>query len=191
MSRNQQQAEYAAGVHVRPAEFGDVNSIWSIYRAGRLAAQPCAELGISRGDVYREFFDLGPEGVAEQKELWRDRIRKSNGKQQVLVAGHSELHTIDGFVWANTHDNGERWLERLYLARGRRGLGFGKKLVEAVIDWHNDEPIHLTAAAHNLTAIGLYESHGFEVVEKRECGYTIAGKPVPQVEMVRPPQVAA
>lgn len=61
----------------------------------------------------------------------------------------------------------------MYVAQDRRGLGIGKKLLEAAINKAREldgvEQIYLTVVATNLPAKRLYSSFGFEVfsMEKR------------------------
>ena len=174
-------APTAGDIYVEPALTEDARRIWAIYRAGRLASQPNAKLGITRGDVWRQFFS--DEVYAEEIEHWVSRINNPNENQQVLVAAYG-LDRVLGVVWPNI-SQGERRLDKLYVARGARGRGIGSKLVEAAKAWHHYEPITLNVAAYN-PALELYEMHGFKAARKIECGYKIADKCVPQVEMVFP-----
>jgi ribosomal protein S18 acetylase RimI-like enzyme len=177
-----QQRALMADVSVEPASPAAAKTAWRIYKNGRLDSQPNEALGITKQDVWAHLCDPGnPDG---QIDWWEERARQGE-----LLAAFQDAprHRINGIVWPNVDEEGQRWLSKLYVARCAKGLGIADKLIQATLTWHHYEPVRLLVAAYNETAIRVYERNDFEQVGERESGYLLAGKPIPQVEMLWTP----
>jgi ribosomal protein S18 acetylase RimI-like enzyme len=183
--KRQDRVEVKPDFRVTAAAVTDARRIWTIYKTGRLASQANAELGITKQDVWEHLckYDTERQPVYRQREEWQSRIRQPSSVGQVLVAEQLPSREVQGVVWPNIVD-GERWLSKLYVANGVRRMGVASKLIEATLLWHHYEPVRLLVAAYNQSAIKLYERYDFQQVRELQSGYTIAGKPIPQIEMV-------
>lgn len=172
----------ALEVYVEPAFETDLNRIWSIHRAGRLAVLPNAELGISRGDVWKMLEIDETNYLESEKYQWAQRLRHPSGQQQVLAAIVPETNKVVGMVWPHIEEN-VRWLAKLYVASSVRGLGVGAKLIGAAKAWHHYQSTTLKVVSYNQPAIRLYEYHGFKQVDEIADGLTVGSKPVPLTVM--------
>jgi ribosomal protein S18 acetylase RimI-like enzyme len=55
----------------------------------------------------------------------------------------------------------------LWTAPEARRQGVGRKLIEALMEYHRAKEIWLETSAINLTAVGFYEALGFQIVGRR------------------------
>jgi GNAT superfamily N-acetyltransferase len=158
---------------------------WKIYKNGRLDSQPNEDLGITKQDVWAHLCGGNVEHpVKGQIEEWENRA----GRGELLAAFQNAPGLpINGIVWPNVDESGQRWLSKLYVARRAKGLGIADRLIQATLAWHHYEPVKLLVAAYNETAIRVYERNEFEQIGERESGYLLAGKPIPQIEMLWAP----
>lgn len=62
------------------------------------------------------------------------------------------------------------WVLRMYVARSSSGQGVGRALLRAALTRARELPgvakVNLTVAAHNGSAVGLYESEGFQTIAR-------------------------
>lgn len=77
---------------------------------------------------------------------------------------------IVGFVEYGDYAEGGTEIKKLYVATELHGKGLGRQLLRKAL---NDtliigQPIYLDVWSENKSAIGLYQSEGFEIIEERE-----------------------
>lgn len=73
-------------------------------------------------------------------------------------------------------------IRALYVDPARRGLGIGRRMLMFLLD-RIAGPAELSVARSNAPAIGLYQKHGFKIVDEFETRYN--GEPVMAVKMAR------
>ena len=94
------------------------------------------------------------------------------GRVWLIVAGE-EVAGYTVMTFGYDHEAGGRLgiVTDLYLADQARGLGFGRWVLEHLIEFANSEglaEIQLFVLRHNQRAKRLYESRGFEFMSDRE-----------------------
>jgi len=100
------------------------------------------------------------------RRLLRDLLRNPNAS--VLIAEHADQPVGSAIALRRKHPNG--FSGRIYsvaVAPSARGLGAGRRLVEALLAQLADvRRIYLEVRPDNTVAIALYESLGFQKVEE-------------------------
>jgi len=96
-------------------------------------------------------------------------IEKHGAENQVFIArdNHDELV---GFIWVGQSRSGftgavQAYILSVYVTEACRGQGLGRRLMLRAEDWareHNFKSIGLGVAAHNVSAITLYEKLGYQ-----------------------------
>ena len=109
-----------------------------------------------------------PEAFASSVTLWTGaRDRERNWRARLALPGACFL-AYDGavpvgMVGAHPGADGVE-LVSMWVAAEARRRGVGRQLIDAVIEWAADRPLHLRVIGGNATAIKAYESRGFELV---------------------------
>lgn len=155
-------------------------------------------------DDYESYSALRSLGLAtEPTSFWASEdqelpIRKSRFIETVhhpdnFILGyfHNELLvSIGGFVRENhTKLMHKGFIWGVYTHPDHRGQGFGKMLMQAIINKAftiNDlNQINLSTRTDNHTAIGLYENLGFEIYGKEMNAAFVDGKFYHEIYMVK------
>jgi RimJ/RimL family protein N-acetyltransferase len=142
----------ADSVTIRPIEPADADSYFAVFEA--VAAE---------GRWIGTEVPIAPERAA--------RIRASamaSGGDQFTVVAVADDGTVIGFARAD-HDRGRAQLGMAILD-GYRGMGIGRRLLDACIVWACDTGLHkidLEVWPHNTAARRLYEAAGFVVEGRR------------------------
>jgi RimJ/RimL family protein N-acetyltransferase len=130
-------------------------------------------------DAYIDAFEaVAAEGRWMGAEAPMDREARRPGFDKAVAgdgavlyladAGSSIVGAIHAFVGGGVVDLG------MFVASGHRGGGIGSALLEAVIDWAQEQNAHkisLAAWPTNYPAIGLYARYGFRVEGTRRRHY--------------------
>ncbi|MEK7599514.1 MAG: GNAT family N-acetyltransferase [Patescibacteria group bacterium] len=172
-------------VQIERAQTEDAEAIWPVYVEGRLDAQPNAEIGLTHDDMQQYLCGDRGEKVQAGINEWRGRIALPSDTHQVFVAREQEEGTVIGVAEGDVDRHGDRWLHKLYVAKDYREQGIGGKLIENVIDWHQNERVKLKVASYNKSAGELYKRYGFEVIRILDVTYSIYDIQIPQLLMAR------
>lgn len=176
-----------SGLKVEPARPSHAAANWMIYFSGRIATQAHEATGLGQEDIVTYFSNNGPSFTGKLIKDWQEMITDRSGQQVVLNAFAAENPDKPvGIARPNIDEEGTRWLSNVYVTQQMQGLGVGRALIEAGLDWHQGEEVRLRVAGYNERAQRLYESTGFVAVQAIEVGYRIGDVTVPQVEMVHP-----
>lgn len=134
-----------------------------------------------------EHFRIAPEDDAEA--AFPTEARKDSFTLGVFVDGQlagTVSFMRDGVNRVKLRHKGT--LFRMFVSKKYRGLGIGKKLMEAVIARvHAEtdiEQINLTVVARNHTAKQLYEKYGFKVFSVEEHAIKWKGKYFTEEQLV-------
>jgi ribosomal protein S18 acetylase RimI-like enzyme len=147
-----------------------------------LATYPNAELGITAADLLSKDFD-SPDKISSIKQ----RLREP-GTARTWVAKAGDV--VVGFCVAAKND-GPNAIAALYVLPNYQGQHVGHGLVAAALEWLGSEKkILVEAASYNQKAISFYQSFGFEPSSAGVEDYVLPnGKALPQISLIRPPQV--
>jgi ribosomal protein S18 acetylase RimI-like enzyme len=96
-------------------------------------------------------------------------IEKHAAENQVFIARDNQGDLV-GFIWVGQSRSGftgavQAYILSVYVSEACRGQGLGRGLMLRAEDWareHNFKSIGLGVAAHNTSAITLYEKLGYE-----------------------------
>ena len=111
----------------------------------------------------------------------------AHGSEGTTFVAQSEAGSWLGVVTVEREPGREKrrhiaWILRMYVAAS--GVGVGRKLLRAAIARARELPdvakLNLTVAAHNVRAVGLYESEGFRSIAREEDAFR---DPVPRAEL--------
>jgi ribosomal protein S18 acetylase RimI-like enzyme len=136
----------------------------------------CAEFGV-------EVFEVIPPTVKTQEQItlndtigWREKKRASFMHEFATLPGCFVAETaaagVVGFVTAGADTAAlHGYISHLGVAEGSQGLGVGRTLLEAALDWMRQQPEGLRSAgigavATNWTGLHLYPSVGFLEVDR-------------------------
>jgi len=142
-----------SGIHIRPAEQGDLGALTDIYN------HYVRETAVT--------FDVEPRTL-EQRQAWLDGFAES-GRYRCFVAAKDGV----AIGWASSHRYNERAaydttvLTSIYLKPGVTGQGIGRRLYSVLFDALKGEDIHRAFGGISLpneASIRLHESLGFERV---------------------------
>ena len=144
---------------LRDATLADLALIDGIHVRSRQAAY--------RGLVSDHYLDVAMP--AASIEDWRRKLPQMlAGRGRVLVA-ETPGEAI-GFVCAFAPDDrGSVYINNLHALPGRKGLGVGTALLDAIASWaraSGARAMHLKVLETNTPAIGFYESRGWRCVER-------------------------
>lgn len=112
----------------------------------------------------REFGPL-EEHLEDRVERNREALRTSSDQQLILLAEVDGQ--VLGYALCSCYGNLEGIggsLDELYVKEGTRGLGLGRKLMHASLDWMKSKGVAratLSAYAFNQSALEFYEKEGF------------------------------
>lgn len=107
---------------------------------------------------------LKDEVIAERTALWTERLNSPAPNQLVLVA--EKDNNFVGFIccFAANHKEYGSIIDNLHVNASYKGQGFGKRLINAALDWllvhYANEPLYLEVLECNPKAIGFYQSIG-------------------------------
>ena len=137
-------------------------------------------------DIYNHYIEntiVTFEEIPIQTSGMEERIRNISAKYPYLVweekAGEKEKSQINGFAYIN------QWKERssyrfsaelsIYLRNGLQGRGFGRQLMEGLLEEVRKTNIHCLVSGiplPNDLSVGLHEKYGFQkIAQFREIGY--------------------
>ena len=156
-------------IALRPATLADLALIDGIHVRSRQAAY--------RGLVSDHYLDVAMP--AASIEDWRRKLPQMlAGRGRVLVA-ETPGEAI-GFVCAFAPDDrGSVYINNLHALPGRKGLGVGTALLDAIAQWaraSGARAMHLKVLETNTPAIGFYESRGWRCIDRVDD--TWAGEPI-------------
>jgi ribosomal protein S18 acetylase RimI-like enzyme len=102
-------------------------------------------------------------------------FKTEHGAAGTTFAARDEAGQLLGVVTVEREAGREKrrhiaWILRMYVAKKSAGEGVGRALLRAALTRARDLPgvakVNLTVAAHNLHAVGLYESEGFQTIAR-------------------------
>ena len=98
-----------------------------------------------------------------------------------------ELVGIMAFDVSQGRQAHRAWVIQVYVRPHMRGTGCAAALLDAVIDYARGEvkQLHLSVAAHNGPAIGLYQKAGFEIYGTDPRFMAVNGRYIDEHLMVR------
>jgi RimJ/RimL family protein N-acetyltransferase len=108
--------------------------------------------------------------VEDQQRMIRNHLDEPNSiylvaEEEGRIIG--EINCKGGERWATQHIA----LIGMYIHKDWRGQGVGSTLMQHAIDWAKQSGLitrlELLVYARNVSAIGMYEKHGFEVEGRR------------------------
>lgn len=110
--------------------------------------------------------------------LWQDRAAPAVDRITFIISAAANADAWGGLVVAHIelHQADQPptvWLTSMWVEPALRGLGLGKRLTAAVVDWareHNAAEVELEVLDANTAAIGLYAAAGFVVVGPASLG---------------------
>ena len=113
--------------------------------------------------------------VQENLKKQVDNFCGPDGLNHVAYIAKNEDNTPAGFIWVIQSTSGFTaaafgWVMCIYVETGFRGAGIGRRLMELGEEWaqeHGLIDIILNVSDQNDSAIGLYESLGYEIETRR------------------------
>ena len=160
----------------------DMPGIWQLYETVWIQTYPNEAAGISVEAIvkYLAWERLG------MTQRWQSAIEQpgdiSNNQRAVFVARNS--NKLVGIISPKVNDDGTHRLTSLYVAPEARGNGVGSKLIERVLEWHEDNDTYLFVVPYLEDAQRLYEKYGFGFVEAPLMFFE--NSPVSYLTMMRP-----
>lgn len=130
--------------------------------------QPVTITGVAKNDIATVFeVERAVFGAHSYPEFFF-RQAFDCWPEKLLVA-KCEARVLGYTLWVAA-DDGSAWILSVAVRPSARGLGIGKRLVNAVVDAAKDySSIRLTVDPENLTAVNLYRSAGFKpLMEEQE-----------------------
>ncbi|MFT7096896.1 MAG: ribosomal protein S18 acetylase RimI-like enzyme [Glaciecola sp.] len=129
---------------------------WEQYRHIRLKA--LADSPKAFGSTLVEELKLSPED-------WKTRLHPLNGNSVLpLCAVKDDLHVGLAIGLIRRDDFKTGYIYQMWVSKNYRGNGVGKKLLERIIVWSQENDIEkliLDVEVGNAAPIGLYSSFGF------------------------------
>ncbi len=140
-----------------------------VQRLGPSHVESYRDLMLEAYTLQPDSFTSKPEERAEHRKNWWQERLKNDPKASRLVIGALDGAELCGVVGLSF---GKRWKVRhkakvygLYVPESYRGLGLGRRLMEAVLTEAKSRPdlkiVQLTVTQGNLAAERLYQSAGF------------------------------
>jgi len=165
----------------REASSEDASKIAAVHKASCLEIYPNAVFNVERADIEAANLDS-----AERIEQWRFRIENQIGTEKVWVVERE--NEVLGFCYAIKRE-ARNEIYSIYIIPGYTRKGIGKKLMESALEWvGEDQDLTLEVVPYNESAIGFYESLGFQTTN-RKSEFTFnpdtPGKVIPLIEMVK------
>jgi len=98
------------------------------------------------------------------------KFREYHGTANQVFIARDKIGDRVGFIWVSQSRSGftsvvQAYILNVYVTEGHRGKGLGHLLMSRAEDWareRNYTSIGLSVAAHNISAITLYEKLGYE-----------------------------
>ncbi|MEX3857647.1 MULTISPECIES: GNAT family N-acetyltransferase [Paraburkholderia] len=143
---------------LRPATLEDAALIASIHSASWQATY--------RGLLPDAFLD--GEVTRERAAYWEARLGAPGGERRIVLIAELAGEPI-GFVCVERQPE-SAWgvlLDNLHALPGYQGIGVGKTLMHAAVDWtraQGEAQLYLYVLEGNTAAIGFYERHGWQLV---------------------------
>ncbi|MCC8403850.1 GNAT family N-acetyltransferase [Paraburkholderia sp. MMS20-SJTN17] len=143
---------------LRPATLEDAELIASIHSASWQAAY--------RGLLPDAFLD--GEVTRERAAYWAARLAAPGGERRIVLIAELAGEPT-GFVCVERQPE-SAWgvlLDNLHALPAYQGVGVGKTLMRAAIDWaraQGEAQLYLYVLEGNRPAIGFYERHGWQFV---------------------------
>ena len=148
----------ARALSLRPATPADADLIASIHSTSWQATY--------RGLLPDAFLD--GEVTRERAAYWQVRLNAPGAERRNVVIAEIAGEPI-GFACVERQPDSQ-WgvlLDNLHALPGHQGIGVGKLLMRAVVDWaraQGENQIYLYVLEGNTPAIGFYESQGWQFV---------------------------
>jgi ribosomal protein S18 acetylase RimI-like enzyme len=140
-------------VSVRPMRADD----WSAYRTLRLRALE---------DSPAAFGSTLADALKLSDADWQERLQGLSADRDLPLFASCD-GTLAGLAWGRFEapDPERAWLFHMWVAPEYRGLGIGRRLVDAVLEWARAcgaRVVELDVTCGNAAAEGLYRAAGFE-----------------------------
>jgi len=136
--------------HIGPIEKSDIDQVV------RLFEEDLASLNIEHDKTsLRQVVESVLESGSSRSVFWGIRADEKGALDGVLFANR---------FWSIKHAGPALWLEQLYVRPEARRLGLGRELVNALLDWADDngiQGIDLESYRLNAPASVLYRTLGF------------------------------
>lgn len=115
------------------------------------------------------------EELQENLQKQVDHFCGPDGLEYIAYVARDENEEPVGFIWVIRSTSGFTaaafgWVMCVYVEAEFRGAGIGRRLMELGEDWareHGLIDVILNVSNQNETAIGLYESFGYEIETRR------------------------
>ncbi len=137
-------------------------------------------------EIHRDVLAEGEYFITEADEFRQTRAWKAaairelaGSRNSCFLVGRLDDHLVGALMAQGGHLRRSRHVARveIFVAQPARGLGVGRALMDAVVDWARSNPevqkLALNVFADNTRAIGLYERVGFEVEGRRVREYRL------------------
>ena len=134
---------------------------------------------------YEDMKNLGVDtSLASQKEVAQGVVERTDPQCQCWVIRATSEGEARGVVvangnWSIKFGGRSLWIESLYVDPQARRRGYGRRLVEFVLDWaeeHGIKGIDLEAYRGNTPASILYRSLGFYRLGRERFYYRLSGE---------------
>jgi ribosomal protein S18 acetylase RimI-like enzyme len=134
----------------RDIPFSEISKIKGLWEKNRQYHENISEYF---GDLYRDL--VFEERMSPFSSFDKEHIKITTAKDSDKILGYA----------ISTFEGNEGCIHSLHVAEDVRGLGIGKKLMDAHIDWlqkNGCKDISITVAVENVNTIEFYKNLGFK-----------------------------
>ncbi|MBI3633927.1 MAG: GNAT family N-acetyltransferase [Candidatus Vogelbacteria bacterium] len=168
-------------IKIAQAAVNDAISISEIQKEVWMETFPNEEFGITREDIMSEDF-FNEQRIQKRMEV----INNPDSAVKFWVAKRGKK--VVGYICAERLSEFNR-IRSIYILSQFQGKGLGTRLMnEAFKYFNNDNPIKLTVAIYNQSAITFYEKLGFVKGKRFDHnleGHFVSGHEIPEMEMIK------